>query len=90
MGFYGVVDVEGGVGHISNVAVASSCEEVEVWGFRCANMMGKCSCVCLDVLGSSFECFVCASAILSCCGLSDGGSFRGHVRGIWEFDVDRD
>lgn len=47
----GVQDLEGGVGHNLDAAFACGCEEVQIGGGGCGDVMGEGGCVCLDGLG---------------------------------------
>lgn len=56
--FDGVVDVEGGVGHVSHATVARSRKEMDIGGLRGAHVVSEGSSVGLDVLRAAFESFV--------------------------------
>lgn len=88
VGFDGVVDVEGRVGHVSHATVARSRVEMDIGGLRGAHVVGEGSGVGLDVLRAAFESFVGGGGIFSFGG--DRGSLRGHIWSGRELDIDRD
>lgn len=51
MGVESMFDIEGGVIHDFNGAVAGRCEEMEIWGVVGSDVVGEGRGVCLDRLG---------------------------------------